>query len=91
VRDYADVHSSGQVTAELARYAWTNLKWISWVWIQWIAKILSLIYPQICRGPVGIDTLSSALSEEADTLEEVYEPFLLQEGLIPKNLLVDES
>jgi Holliday junction DNA helicase RuvB len=35
-------------------------------------------------GPVGIDTLASALSEEKDTLEEVYEPFLIQEGFIQK-------
>lgn len=47
-------------------------------------RILTLIQDKYAGGPVGIDTLAAALSEEADTLEEVYEPFLLQEGLIQK-------
>jgi Holliday junction DNA helicase RuvB len=47
-------------------------------------KILTLIHEKFGGGPVGIETLSAALSEEVDTLEEVYEPFLLQEGLLQK-------
>jgi len=47
-------------------------------------RILWLIHNKFAGGPVGIETLSAALSEEVDTLEEVYEPFLLQEGLLQK-------
>ena len=47
-------------------------------------KILNLIYHKFAGGPVGIETMSSALGEESDTIEEVYEPYLLQEGLIQK-------
>ncbi|MNT36584.1 Holliday junction ATP-dependent DNA helicase RuvB [compost metagenome] len=47
-------------------------------------KILSLIQEKYSGGPVGIDTIAAALSEERDTLEEVYEPFLIQEGFIQK-------
>ncbi|MES2854653.1 MAG: Holliday junction DNA helicase RuvB C-terminal domain-containing protein, partial [Bdellovibrionota bacterium] len=47
-------------------------------------KILTLIMDKFEGGPVGIETLSAALSEEKDTLEEVYEPFLIQEGLLQK-------
>ncbi|MEZ4871743.1 MAG: Holliday junction DNA helicase RuvB C-terminal domain-containing protein [Bdellovibrionales bacterium] len=47
-------------------------------------RILNLIIEKFEGGPVGIDTLAAALSEETDTIEEVYEPFLIQEGLIQK-------
>ena len=47
-------------------------------------RILTLILDKFGGGPVGIETLSAALSEEKDTLEEVYEPFLIQEGLLQK-------
>jgi Holliday junction DNA helicase RuvB len=47
-------------------------------------KILSLINDKFAGGPVGIETIAAALSEERDTIEEVYEPFLLQEGLLQK-------
>jgi Holliday junction DNA helicase RuvB len=47
-------------------------------------RILWLIHEKYNGGPVGIETLAAALSEERDTIEEVYEPFLIQEGLIQK-------
>ena len=47
-------------------------------------KILNLIHGKFAGGPVGIETLSAALAEDKGTLEEVYEPFLIQEGLIQK-------
>jgi Holliday junction DNA helicase RuvB len=47
-------------------------------------RILSLIHEKYAGGPVGIDTLAAALSEESDTLEEVYEPYLIQEGFLQK-------
>ncbi|MGE0525966.1 MAG: Holliday junction branch migration DNA helicase RuvB [Bdellovibrionales bacterium] len=84
VRDYADVHGNGQVSAELAEYALNELEVDQLGLDPMDRRILSLILDRFGGGPVGIDTLSAALSEESDTLEEVYEPFLLQEGLLQK-------
>lgn len=84
VRDYADVRSDGVVTGELAEYALNELEVDQLGLDHMDRRILSLIIDKFAGGPVGIDTLSAALSEEADTLEEVYEPFLLQEGLLQK-------
>ncbi len=84
VRDYAEVKGDGQVTAELADYALNELE-VDQLGLELMdRRILSLIDTQFSGGPVGIETLSAALSEEVDTLEEVYEPFLLQEGLLMK-------
>jgi Holliday junction DNA helicase RuvB len=47
-------------------------------------KILATIIEKYDGGPVGIETLSAAVSEEKDTLEEVYEPYLIQEGFLKK-------
>lgn len=84
VRDYADVNSQGVITDELASYALDQLEVDQLGLDMMDRKILSLIVEKFAGGPVGIDTLSAALAEEVDTLEEVYEPFLLQEGLIQK-------
>lgn len=84
VRDYADVHGTGVIDAELAAYALDKLEVDQLGLDPMDRRILSLILDKFAGGPVGIDTLSAALSEEVDTLEEVYEPFLLQEGLIQK-------
>lgn len=84
VRDYADVHGTGVITAELADYALNELEVDQMGLDIMDRRILLLIQEKFGGGPVGIDTLSAALSEESDTLEEVYEPFLLQEGLLQK-------
>ncbi len=84
VRDYADVHGDGHIDAKLAEYALNELEVDQLGLDPMDRRILQLIQDKYGGGPVGIDTLSAALSEEADTLEEVYEPFLLQEGLIQK-------
>jgi len=84
VRDYADVHGDGRVTDKLAEFALNELEVDQLGLDPMDRRILWLIHAKFAGGPVGIDTLSSALSEEADTLEEVYEPFLIQEGLIQK-------
>lgn len=47
-------------------------------------KVLGIILEKFAGGPVGIETLASGLSEDKGTLEEVYEPYLIQEGLIQK-------
>lgn len=84
VRDYAEVKNKGVITTELAHYALDQLEVDLLGLDPMDRKILTLIYQKFAGGPVGIDTMSSALSEETDTLEEVYEPFLIQEGLIQK-------
>jgi Holliday junction DNA helicase RuvB len=84
VRDYADVRGDGVITEKLARFALDQLEVDSLGLDPMDRRILALIRDKFDGGPVGIDTLSAALSEECDTLEEVYEPFLIQEGLLQK-------
>jgi Holliday junction DNA helicase RuvB len=84
VRDYAVVKGDGQITTALAFYALEQLEVDPLGLDQMDRKILTLILEKFSGGPVGIDTMASALSEEGDTLEEVYEPFLIQEGLLQK-------
>jgi holliday junction DNA helicase RuvB len=84
VRDYAQVKGNGTITEELAHYALDQLEVDHLGLDDMDRKILTLIHEKFAGGPVGIETLSAALSEEKDTLEEVYEPFLIQEGLIQK-------
>lgn len=84
VRDYAEVKGTGQITTEMAKYALDQLEVDQLGLDPMDQKILTLIYEKFSGGPVGIETLAAALSEESDTLEEVYEPFLIQEGLLQK-------
>jgi len=84
VRDYAEVMNKSIVDEELAKYALDQLDVDQLGLDQMDRRILSLICEKFEGGPVGIDTLSAALNEERDTLEEVYEPFLIQEGLLQK-------
>lgn len=84
VRDYADVRGDGVITPEMAEYALNELEVDQLGLDPMDRRILTLICEKFAGGPVGIETLSAALSEEVDTLEEVYEPFLLQEGLLQK-------
>lgn len=84
VRDYAQVKGDGTVTKDIAHYALDQLGVDSFGLDLMDRKILQLIQDKYGGGPVGIDTIAAALSEERDTLEEVYEPFLIQEGFIQK-------
>jgi Holliday junction DNA helicase RuvB len=84
VRDYADVRGNGVVNIEIAKVALNEMEVDSLGLDLMDRKILESIIERFSGGPVGIDTLSAALSEERDTLEEVYEPYLIQEGLLQK-------
>ncbi|MCB9026590.1 MAG: Holliday junction branch migration DNA helicase RuvB [Bdellovibrionaceae bacterium] len=84
VRDYAEVTGNGVITSELANYALDQLEVDRLGLGEMDRRILSLILHNFSGGPVGLDTLSAALSEESDTIEEVYEPYLIQEGLLQK-------
>lgn len=84
VRDYAQVKGNGTVSRDIAIYALDQLGVDQFGLDLMDRRILSLIQEKYNGGPVGIDTMAAALSEERDTLEEVYEPFLIQEGFIQK-------
>ncbi len=84
VRDYAQVKGNGSIDREIAIYALNQLGVDQFGLDLMDRRLLNLIYEKFSGGPVGIDTLAAALSEERDTLEEVYEPFLIQEGFLQK-------
>jgi Holliday junction DNA helicase RuvB len=84
VRDYAQVKGNGTIDREIAIYALNQLGVDQFGLDLMDRRLLNLIHEKFAGGPVGIDTLASALSEERDTLEEVYEPFLIQEGFLQK-------
>lgn len=84
VRDYAQVKGTGVITEEISQYALTQLGVDKLGLDGMDRRILDLIQDKFAGGPVGIETIAAALSEETDTLEEVYEPYLIQEGLIQK-------
>jgi len=84
VRDYAQVRGSGKIDLQMAKYSLDQLEVDHLGLDDMDRKILTLILDKFAGGPVGIETLSAALSEEKDTLEEVYEPYLIQEGLLQK-------
>lgn len=83
VRDYAQVQSKS-ITKELAEFALNQLEVDHLGLDDMDRQILRMIGEKFGGGPVGIETLSAALSEDRGTLEEVYEPFLIQEGLLQK-------
>ncbi len=84
VRDYAQVKGRGVITEEIASYALNQLGVDQMGLDPMDRRILELIENKFQGGPVGIETIAAALSEESDTIEEVYEPFLIQEGLLHK-------
>lgn len=85
VRDYAQVKGKGIITHDIAKYALDQLGVDQLGLDPMDRRILSLIHNKFSGGPVGIETIAAALSEESGTLEEVYEPFLIQEGLLQKS------
>jgi Holliday junction DNA helicase RuvB len=84
VRDYAEVRGEGVITPELARDALVMLE-IDALGLDDIdRRILHVIVDKFGGGPVGIDTLAAAISEETDTLMDVYEPYLIQLGFLQR-------
>jgi Holliday junction DNA helicase RuvB len=82
VRDYAEVHGGGVVDAATARAALDLLEVDHEGLDRLDREILSAICTQFGGGPVGLSTLAVAVQEEPDTIEDVYEPYLLQRGFI---------
>ena len=84
VRDYAEVKADGNVTEDVAIRALDMLE-VDTLGLDGLDRmILETIIEKFRGGPVGIDTLSAAVSEERDTIEDVYEPYLVREGLLVK-------
>lgn len=84
VRDYAAVLGDGNITKEIAKTALNKLE-IDDLGLDNIdRKILETIIYNYAGGPVGIESLSSTIGEEAETIEDVYEPYLMQTGFIAR-------
>jgi Holliday junction DNA helicase RuvB len=84
VRDYAEVHGGGAIDAGLAGAALDLLEVDHEGLDRLDREILSMICRQFSGGPVGLSTLAVAVQEEADTIEDVYEPYLLQRGFLQR-------
>ncbi len=82
VRDFAQIKGDGKINIEITRYALNALNVDTYGLDQMDNKILTTLIDKFKGGPVGITTLSTAASENGETIEEVYEPFLIQEGFI---------
>ncbi|MDF1577803.1 MAG: Holliday junction branch migration DNA helicase RuvB [Desulfurivibrionaceae bacterium] len=82
VRDFADVRASGHITAEVADAALNMLAVDAQGLDEMDRKIILTIIDKFRGGPLGIDTLATAVCEEKNTLEDVYEPFLIQKGFL---------
>ncbi len=84
VRDYAEVRADGRITREVADHALGMLEVDEKGFDRMDRQILRTIIEKYDGGPVGIETLAAAVSEERDTLEDVYEPYLIQVGFLHK-------
>lgn len=84
VRDFAQVMNNGRIDMDLAATALNKMEVDSMGLDEMDRKILDVLINKFANAPVGLETLSAALSEDKGTLEEVYEPFLIQEGLLQK-------
>jgi len=82
VRDFAQIKGDGKITIEIAKYALKALNVDTYGLDEMDNKILITIIDKFKGGPVGISTLATAVGENGETIEEVYEPFLIQEGFI---------
>ena len=82
VRDFAQIKGNGNVDIEIAKFALKALNVDAHGLDEMDNKILTTIIDKFKGGPVGITTIATAVSESPETIEEVYEPFLIQEGFI---------
>ena len=82
VRDFAQIKGDGNIDIKIAKYALNALNVDTHGLDEMDNKILETIIDKFKGGPVGISTLATAVGENSETIEEVYEPFLIQEGFI---------
>ena len=82
IRDFAQIKGNGEINIAITRFGLKALNVDAHGLDEMDNKILSTLIDKFKGGPVGITTLATAVSESAETIEEVYEPFLIQEGFI---------
>ncbi|HET7930218.1 MAG TPA: Holliday junction branch migration DNA helicase RuvB [Rhodanobacteraceae bacterium] len=83
-RDYAEVRAGGRITRAAAAAALEMLKVDEGGYDELDRRLLRLILEQFDGGPVGVESLAAALAEDRDTIEDVLEPFLIQQGLLAR-------
>ncbi len=84
VRDYAEVRGSGSITLESTREALALLEIDDLGLDETDRQVIRCIVEKFAGGPVGLDTIAASIGEEADTIMDVYEPFLLQRGFLQR-------
>lgn len=84
VRDFAQVKGSGKITIEIAQFALEALNIDKYGLDEMDNKILCTIIDKFNGGPVGVNTIATAVGEDSGTIEEVYEPFLIKEGFLQR-------
>jgi len=84
VRDYAQVRADGRITGEVARSAMRLLEVDDNGFDEVDRKLLRTIIDKFDGGPVGVNSLAAAISEEKDAIEDIYEPFLIQAGFLDR-------
>jgi Holliday junction DNA helicase RuvB len=94
VRDFAQVKGSGTIDLEISKFGLNALDVDEHGLDEMDNKILMTIIDKFAGGPVGLNTLATAVSEESDTIEEVYEPYLIKEGYLmrtPRGRIVTDK
>ena len=84
VRDFAQVKGNGSIDLDIARYALEALNIDTFGLDEIDNKLLSTIIDKFKGGPVGLNTIATAMGEDAGTIEDVYEPYLIKEGFIKR-------
>ena len=84
VRDYAQVRADGRITGDVARAAMELLEVDDLGFDEVDRKLLRTIIEKFSGGPVGVNSLAAAVSEEKDAIEDIYEPFLIQAGFLDR-------
>ena len=84
MRDFAEVRAQGRVTPEVAREALDRLGVDEHGLDEVDRNLMLTIIQKFSGGPVGLNTIAASLSEEEDAIEEIYEPYLMQMGLLDR-------
>jgi Holliday junction DNA helicase RuvB len=84
IRDFAQVKGSGEIDLDITKYSLKALNIDQHGLDEMDNRILSVIIDKFSGGPVGLNTISTAVGEESGTIEEVYEPFLIKEGYLKR-------
>ena len=84
VRDFAEVKADGHITREVARAALAMLEVDALGLDEFDRRLLRVLIEKFGGGPVGVETLAASISEERDTIEDVYEPYLMQMGFLQR-------